>query len=43
MEPLINEEELDRLEFSTPEERAAALEQIEQRLRANLDDDAEQA
>jgi hypothetical protein len=39
MEPLVSQEELDRLESSTPEERAAALEEIERSLRAHMDDD----
>jgi hypothetical protein len=43
MEPLVTEEELEHLESSTPEERAVALEEIERRLRAHMDDDAAQA
>src|SRR6266487_3376031 len=43
MEPLVPDDELDRLESSSPEDRAAALEDFERRLRAHMDDDAEQA
>jgi hypothetical protein len=43
MEPLLTSEELAELEDLAPEQRAAALEALEQRLRAALDDDADPA
>jgi hypothetical protein len=43
MEPLVSADELGRLESSSPEDRAAALEEIERRLRAHMDDDADKA
>lgn len=38
MDPLVSEEELERLEATAPEERIASLEELERRLRAALDD-----
>lgn len=38
MEPLVTDEEMARIEELPLEERAAALESIERRLRASLDD-----
>jgi hypothetical protein len=40
MELVLSQEELDRLEALPLEERAAALEELERRLRAALDDAA---
>jgi hypothetical protein len=37
MEPLVPDEELERLEATPPEERIASLEELERRLRAALD------
>jgi len=43
MESLAPEEELERIEQLPLDERAPALEALERRLRASLDDDAVQA